>query len=367
MGDSTPGTLVDRHGGPVAERSTAVPGQRRPPGVGDRGPIIEAYERRCAALANRRGAVAVSSSTAGFELCCRALGLAPDEEVLVPEVGWRSIAAAVRTVGANPGVVPVRRDLVVEWPDVRARLGPRTRAVVVAHVRGRAAGDVGRIAEGLAERGVALIEDCSQAWGARGPEGPVGSCGVAAFFSTRTPGSAATGEGGVVVADDPALLDAVRHAAGYRASTAPRLDWLLNQRISEASAARALPRVLRLGVVVAELRVTQAAAAAVLATVPDARVTADGAGASNGATVGVWLPGVERSRVVAARLGEAGFTVWQPVDHDPDGTGAWPVGPPARGPVDVRRYLDIAVPRLDGAGRARFLGRLREVCAGLAA
>lgn len=330
-------------------------------GYGGRGEIIEAYERRCAALTGRRDAVAVSSATTGFELICRTLGLGAGDEVLVPEVGWISVAATVRAVGATPRVAPVHEHLAVEWPDVRDRLGPATKAVVVTHIRGRVTADVVRIARELADRDVVLVEDCSQAWGAAGPDGPAGSHGLAAFFSTQTLKVVATGEGGVVVADDPDLVRSVRHTAGYLDSTGPDLGWLFNRRLSEVAAAQALPQVARLPELVAMLRRLQAEMADVLTDVPDARVIVDGAGGSNGSAVGLWLPTVRASRAVAERLRQAGFNVWQMVDHDLHSASAWPTGMTG-GLGDLRCYLDVAVPWVDDVGRGPFLDRLREVC-----
>ncbi len=74
---------------------------------------------------------------------------------------------AIRASGAVPAYVEIdEATLLMDPQALAAGLGARTRAVIVTHLYGRLA-DVRAIVRIAGERGVAVIEDCAQAHGAR--------------------------------------------------------------------------------------------------------------------------------------------------------------------------------------------------------
>ena len=96
------------------------------------GPRTQAFE---AALSEHLGgghAVAVSSGTAALHLACRAIGLGPGDEAIVPAVTFVATAHAVRYCGAEPVLCDVvgNGDLNLDVEDVARRIGSRTRAVL---------------------------------------------------------------------------------------------------------------------------------------------------------------------------------------------------------------------------------------------
>src|SRR5689334_16096943 len=66
------------------------------------GPRVEAFEQQFAAMHGARGAVAVSSCTAGLHLALAALGVGPGDEVLLPAMTFVATANSVLYVGARP-------------------------------------------------------------------------------------------------------------------------------------------------------------------------------------------------------------------------------------------------------------------------
>jgi dTDP-4-amino-4,6-dideoxygalactose transaminase len=96
---------------------------------------------------------------------------------------------------------------------IAARITPRTRAIVVAHIAGIpvAMKPVMKLAKAL---GLPVIEDCAQAHGATCNGRLVGSWGTIAAFSTMFGKHHATGgQGGVVFTRDAALFDRARRCA----------------------------------------------------------------------------------------------------------------------------------------------------------
>ncbi|MBV8941255.1 MAG: aminotransferase class I/II-fold pyridoxal phosphate-dependent enzyme, partial [Solirubrobacterales bacterium] len=131
------------------------------------GPRVQAFEQRFAEYLGVEHAVAVSSGTAALHLAALATGVDRGAEVIVPNLSFVASAAAARYCNATPvlcdSVGP--DDLNLDPDDVRARITPRTRAVVAVHFMGYAA-DVEALRSLCDEHELALIEDVAQAFGA---------------------------------------------------------------------------------------------------------------------------------------------------------------------------------------------------------
>jgi dTDP-4-amino-4,6-dideoxygalactose transaminase len=181
------------------------------PGRLEAGAAVAALERALAGTLGVRHAVAVASGTAALHLACLAIGLGPGDEAIVPGLTFVATANAVRYAGATavPCEVIAAREPNVDPDDVARRITPRTRAVIAVHLFGYPA-DLAALAEICAERGIALIEDCAQALGARfggRSVGAVGDVGCLSFFSKK---QLAIGEGGLVATDDERIAARVR-------------------------------------------------------------------------------------------------------------------------------------------------------------
>lgn len=322
------------------------------------GHYVHDLERQVAERLHRHGAVATSSATAGIELLLRSLPATPmQDRVVIPEVCWISVPTAVGRAGKTPVVAPVTSDLTPHWEQIEPLLNANTAAVILAHFRGRPAPDTHRIADELARRDIALIEDCAQAWAVTLQGHPVGTRGVAAVFSTQTHKLIATGEGGLVVADDPDLLDALRAVGGDTRRRLPEgADGRGNTRMSELTAATALPQLDHLDRLTKSLRALQLQLIDVIQRSPKApqvlpqqRKALDpiGATSSNGSLVGMWLPNPRHARKLADELFQRGIRSWWPGPGDCHIAENWPLAQPAcHGLVDLRCYLDIQVPAL---------------------
>lgn len=201
------------------------------------GPETAAFERSFADYhGGQAQAVGVGTGTDALWIALKSVGVAAGDEVLtVANAGVPPVAAVV-AAGARPifcDVDPARHTLDPEELD--RRVTPRTTAVLVVHLYGRTA-DMAAIGNWTRERGVRLVEDCAQAHGARAGEALAGTLGDAAafsFFPTKNLG--ALGDGGAVLASDPAVVDRARllRMYGWRTkylsethSTVTRLDEL---------------------------------------------------------------------------------------------------------------------------------------------
>jgi dTDP-4-amino-4,6-dideoxygalactose transaminase len=105
--------------------------------ISSAGPFIGAFEKAFAHAVGCRHALACSNGTTALHLALAALGLGPDDEVIVPTFTMIATANAVAYTGAVPILVdaePVTWNLDVA--QLEAHLSPRTRAIVVVHTYG---------------------------------------------------------------------------------------------------------------------------------------------------------------------------------------------------------------------------------------
>ena len=174
------------------------------------GDVTTEFERRVAAALGARYAVAVTSGTAALFLSVAAIGAGHGDEVIVPDVTFIATANAVTLAGATPVLVDVEPGTLTMDPDAFARaITPRTRAVIPVHVSGRAAA-IERIMEIAGARGIAVVEDAAEALGSRHRGRCLGTFGRAGCFSFSPNKTITTGQGGLIVTDDEALVVRLR-------------------------------------------------------------------------------------------------------------------------------------------------------------
>lgn len=135
------------------------------------------------------------------------LGIGAGDEVLVPGLTWVGCATAVLRAGATPVLVDVDPATLCISPDAAAdAVTDRTAAIMAVHLY-QSVADLEGLVELCERRGLALIEDCAQAHGARWRGRPVGSVGAIGTFSFQVAKLLASGEGGATITSDPDLYD----------------------------------------------------------------------------------------------------------------------------------------------------------------
>ena len=185
------------------------------------GALTRTFEAEVAAALEARGAVATSSCTTALVLALRALDVKAGDHVLVPSYTCEALLHAVAMTGAETRLAdstfdPVRMDYNLAPESARAKLTPRTRAVIVPHMFGVAA----QIDE-IVALGVPVIEDVTLSLGA--PQ--VGTRGAVTVSSFHASKMIACGEGGALLTRDAALLARARHLNGWEdEQAAARVD-----------------------------------------------------------------------------------------------------------------------------------------------
>lgn len=225
--------------------------------ISSEGPFVERFEAEMAARVGRRYGVAVTNGTAALEAAVVALGLGPGDEVILPTFTIISCAAAVVRAGATPVVVdcdPVTWNMDVG--QVADRITRRTRAIMAVHIYGLPVDMDPLLA--LAERhGLRVIEDAAEMHGQTYRGRPCGSFGDLSVFSFYPNKHVTTGEGGMILTDDPALAERCRSLRNLcfqpgRRFVHEELGW--NLRMSNLQAAVGVAQLERLDEFVARKR-----------------------------------------------------------------------------------------------------------------
>ena len=183
---------------------------------------LRAFEAEFAAWIGVSSVVGCGNGTDAIALALRGLGVGPDCTVVTVSHTAVATVAAIEMVGATPLLIdidpvyytmdPVALQTVLEQPPPGL---PPIRAVLPVHLYGQPA-DLDRIVLLCRRHGVALIEDCAQAHGARLHGKRVGTFGDAATFSFYpTKNLGALGDGGAVATRDPALAERIAALRQY--------------------------------------------------------------------------------------------------------------------------------------------------------
>ncbi len=184
------------------------------------GPTVEAFEAAFAEVVGAHHAVACSNGTAALHLAMMALDVKPGEVVIAPSITFLATANCARYVGADVVFADIDPDSGLMTPDtladaIRRVGGRRLRAVLPVHLRGDAV-DLPGLAVVAADAGAVLVEDAPHALGTTMTYGNVaetvgdGRHSAMATFSFHPVKTIATGEGGMVTTNDPALAARLR-------------------------------------------------------------------------------------------------------------------------------------------------------------
>jgi dTDP-4-amino-4,6-dideoxygalactose transaminase len=209
------------------------------------GPEHRAFEEELASYLGAAHCAGVASGTDALALALAAVGCSPGHEVVVAANAGGYANAAARKLGCTvryADVDPLTLGLTAAT--VEPALSKATHVVVATHLYGLMCGIEG-IVTLCHERGIAVLEDCAQAAGARRGgrrAGCLGDAGTFSFYPTKNLG--AIGDGGAVATNDPAIDKRVRTLRQYGWSEKYRVGtpggW--NSRLDELQAA-----VLRVG------------------------------------------------------------------------------------------------------------------------
>lgn len=168
---------------------------------------VEKFENEFARYHNRAFGLMTPNCTSAIHLLLQGLGIGAGDEVIVPDSTWIASAAPIHYVKATPVFADVDpRTWTLSVDTIAERLTARTRAVVAVDLYGNMP-EYSAIKEYCKKNNLILIEDAAEAVGSQYKGSRAGSFGVGSVFSFHRTKTLTTGEGGMLLLDNPELYE----------------------------------------------------------------------------------------------------------------------------------------------------------------
>ena len=148
--------------------------------------------------------LAVASGGYAMTTALRAVGVKPGDRVLPTAFTLAPVPGAIAAVGAAPVFVGVTENLVIDLDDLAAK-SDQADVLLLSHMRGHIC-DMDRLMALCDGAGIKIIEDCAHTMGAKWRGRWSGRYGIVGCYSTLTYKHLYSGEGGVLVTDDDAVM-----------------------------------------------------------------------------------------------------------------------------------------------------------------
>jgi dTDP-4-amino-4,6-dideoxygalactose transaminase len=165
---------------------------------------VHLLEKEFADLLGSRYALAVSSCSAALFLSLKALDLPRGARVLIPAFTFAAVPSAVVHADCVPVLCEVGANYRVDMADFAAKIDDDIACVLISHMRGHTS-DMDAIMEACDARGIPVVEDAAHSLGTEWHGRKIGTIGKIGCFSFQSYKLVNSGEGGILVTDDPEL------------------------------------------------------------------------------------------------------------------------------------------------------------------
>jgi len=184
--------------------------------VGDEWSEASLLEKEFADYQGRKYCLACTSGGYAIHIALRSAGVSPGDAVLMNAYTLAPVPGAVYQCGARAVLVEIDERYHVDLHDLMTKARESgARYFLMSHMRGHIA-DMDAVMQVCREAGLTLIEDCAHTMGASWNGTLSGNFGHVACFSTQTYKHINSGEGGLLVTDDPDLAArAILYSGSY--------------------------------------------------------------------------------------------------------------------------------------------------------
>jgi dTDP-4-amino-4,6-dideoxygalactose transaminase len=184
------------------------------------GSVTQKFEHEFAEFLCIKHALAVSNATVALHLACRALGIGPGDEVIVPSLTFVATANAVLYTGARVRFADILgpSELNISPAEIEKQITPQSKAMIVVHYGGYPC-RMEAIRDIAARYGLVVIEDAAHAPGASLNGRALGTWGDVGCFSFFSNKNLVTGEGGMLVTNRDDVAEKVRPLRSHGMTT----------------------------------------------------------------------------------------------------------------------------------------------------
>ena len=184
------------------------------------GPAVKALESELVEFTGAKHAITCGSGTDALTIALLALGLQPEDEVIVPDFTFIAPAECVMRLGGIPKFADIDPEtLQVSTESIEARISDKTRGIIAVNLFGQCApyAEIKNIAK---SHGLWLIEDSAQAFGAMQngvPACTFGDISITSFYPAKPLGC--YGDGGALFTSNDELAQKIRLIANHGSQT----------------------------------------------------------------------------------------------------------------------------------------------------
>lgn len=172
------------------------------------GPFTKAASKKLEDLTGSNRVLLTTSGTAALEMAVRLTGVGPGDEVIVPSFTFSSGATSIVSAGGVPVFVDIEGDTGnVDPAQIEAAITPKTKAISVMHYGGVPV-DMDAVMAISRKHNISVIEDNAHGLAVKSKYGRLGSIGAVAIQSFHDTKNVHCGEGGAILINDPALVEA---------------------------------------------------------------------------------------------------------------------------------------------------------------
>ncbi|MBQ7078503.1 MAG: DegT/DnrJ/EryC1/StrS family aminotransferase [Fibrobacter sp.] len=184
------------------------------------GPVVQALETELAEFTGAKHVITCSSGTDALTIALLALGLEPEDEVIVPDFTFIAPAECVMRLGGIPKFADIDPEtLQVSAKSIEARISKKTRGIIAVNLFGLCA-PYREIKEIAKKHRLWLIEDSAQAFGATqcGQNAcTFGDISITSFYPAKPLGC--YGDGGALFTANDELAQKIRLIANHGSQT----------------------------------------------------------------------------------------------------------------------------------------------------
>lgn len=181
--------------------------------ISSEGPFITRFEEEFASYIGKKFGIAVCNGTASLEVALYAAGIGEGDEVILPSFTIISCVAAILRLKAIPVLVDIDPNTwCMNVNLIREKITSKTRCIMPVHIYGHPV-DMDPLMNLAKEYNLIILEDAAEVHGATYKGRKCGSIGQLSSFSFYPNKLITTGEGGMVLTDDP---DFAERARSYR-------------------------------------------------------------------------------------------------------------------------------------------------------
>jgi perosamine synthetase len=178
--------------------------------ISSSGPIVEKFENKFAKFIGKKYGISVSSGTAALEIAIKSLNLKKGSEIIIPN--FNIISSALAAIKQN--LKPVFVDCHIEtWnmeiEEIKKKISKKTKAIIAVHIYGYPV-DMNKLKKLCNTKKIFLIEDAAELLGANINHKLCGSFGDISIFSFYANKHITTGEGGMILTNNPKLKNKIK-------------------------------------------------------------------------------------------------------------------------------------------------------------